>query len=707
MPGERAAGTGQSAAESGPRKAPPSGWAAPAFKARRPEREKLGRRERVHNKLSRLIEPNLQPYFLCLALCVAVAIPIEPLLAALEAVVLLLLYIFYRRQTKKRRRSVMQYVETITGGVDSISKNSLLNTPLPVVIFRADNGEIIWTNDSFADMAAGEDDIFQMTIGQVAPDFHYQSILDGSGQMGEQAEINGRICQVYGSATRMEGRAAAQGQIVTAYFVDVTESQRLKELYEATRPVVCELVLDNYEEIIKAGGEAGKSSVLAQVDEKINNWVKDTGGLLKKYDRDRYLYVCDEQVFSQLVAEKFSILEAVHQVSSEDGVTASISIGAGKDYDTYREAFHWADKSIEMALSRGGDQAVVKDSLDFQFYGGRAKSTEKRTKVKSRVMAKALGDLIADATQVYVMGHEYADMDAVGAAAGICCAARKRGKKAQIVIDLDNNNAQPLVRKLRAAPEYDGVFISGPDAFLHAQPGALLVVVDTNRPDMVENRQLLDSCNRVAVIDHHRRAATYIENAALNFHEPYASSASELVTELLQYMVEGRDLLRVEAEALLAGIVLDTKNFMMRTGGRTFEAAAFLRRAGAETSEVRRYFQSDLPSMIQRYDIIREAKLYHGDIAIAVVTKEVPRVTAAKAADDLLTLQGVQASIVLYRAGEGTSMSGRSLGEINVQVILERLGGGGNSTTAGGHVPGSEPETVYQRLIAAIDAYYQ
>ena len=706
-PGKGASGTGQGAAESGPCKAPPSGWAAPASKARRPEREKLGRRERVHNKLSRLIEPNLQPYFLCLALCVAVAIPIEPLLAALEAVVLLLLYIFYRRQTKKRRRSVMQYVETITGGVDSISKNSLLNTPLPVVIFRADNGEIIWTNDSFADMAAGEDDIFQMTIGQVAPDFHYQSILDGSGQMGEPAEINGRICQVYGSATRMEGRAAAQGQIVTAYFVDVTESQRLKELYEATRPVVCELVLDNYEEIIKAGGEAGKSSVLAQVDEKINDWVKDTGGLLKKYDRDRYLYVCDEQVFSQLVAEKFSILEAVHQVSSEDGVTASISIGVGKDYNTYREAFHWADKSIEMALSRGGDQAVVKDSLDFQFYGGRAKSTEKRTKVKSRVMAKALGDLIADATQVYVMGHEYADMDAVGAAAGICCAARKRGKKAQIVIDLDNNNAQPLVRKLRAAPEYEGVFISGPDAFLHAQPGALLVVVDTNRPDMVENRQLLDSCNRVAVIDHHRRAATYIENAALNFHEPYASSASELVTELLQYMVEGRDLLRVEAEALLAGIVLDTKNFMMRTGGRTFEAAAFLRRAGAETSEVRRYFQSDLPSMIQRYDIIREAKLYHGDIAIAVVTKEVPRVTAAKAADDLLTLQGVQASIVLYRAGEGTSMSGRSLGEINVQVILERLGGGGNSTTAGGHVPGSEPETVYQRLIAAIDAYYQ
>ena len=706
-PGERAAGTGQSAAKSGPRKAPPSGWAAPAFKARRPEREKLGRRERVHNKLSRLIEPNLQPYFLCLALCVAVAIPIESLLAALEAVVLLLLYIFYRRQTKKRRRSVMQYVETITGGVDSISKNSLLNTPLPVVIFRADNGEIIWTNDSFADMAAGEDDIFQMTIGQVAPDFHYQSILDGSGQMGEPAEINGRICQVYGSATRMEGRAAAQGQIVTAYFVDVTESQRLKELYEATRPVVCELVLDNYEEIIKAGGEAGKSSVLAQVDEKINNWVKDTGGLLKKYDRDRYLYVCDEQVFSQLVAEKFSILEAVHQVSSEDGVTASISIGAGKDYDTYREAFHWADKSIEMALSRGGDQAVVKDSLDFQFYGGRSKSTEKRTKVKSRVMAKALGELITDASEVYVMGHEYADMDAVGASAGVCCAARKRGKPVRIVIDLENNNARPLVRKLQELPEYKDVFISGAEAFLHAKPGALLVVVDTNRPDMVESRQLLDACNRVAVIDHHRRAATYIESAALNFHEPYASSASELVTELLQYAVEGAEILPMEARALLAGIVLDTKNFNVRTGERTFEAAAFLRRLGADTVEVKKLLQNDFQATLARYQIIKSARLYREQIAIAALNAGTSRPIAAQAADELLNIQGILTSFVLYPSDGRVIISARSIGEANVQVILEPLGGGGNAATAGAQIPNCDVKTAVDRLVASIDQYYE
>jgi len=435
--------------------------------------------------------------------------------------------------------------------------------------------------------------------------------------------------------------------------------------------------------------------------------VTNSGGLLRKYDRDRYLFICDDQCLERMVEEKFSILEAIHQVVSEDGVTATVSIGFGKDCDTYEESYKWALKAIEMALSRGGDQVVVKDSLDFQFYGGRTKSTEKRTKVKSRVMAKALGDLIFDASEVYVMGHEYADMDSVGAAAGICCAARKRGKKVQIVLDMENNNARALIRRLQEHPEYNGVFVSGPDAFLHSRPGALLVIVDTNRPDMVENRQLLDSCNRVAVIDHHRRAASYIESAALNFHEPYASSAAELVTELLQYMVEPKDLLRGEAEALMAGIVLDTKNFMLRTGGRTFEAAAFLRRAGADTTEVRRYFQSDLASTVQRYDIIREAKIYHGDIAVAMGEREVSRVTASKAADDMLTLKGIQASFVLYRAGEGVGMSARSLGEINVQVVLEKLGGGGNSTTAGGYVPNTDMETVYQRLLAAIDGYYK
>ena len=657
----------------------------------------------MHKKLSRLIEPNLQPYFFCLATFAGITAPFQPVLAAVELAALVLLYLLYRSQSTRRRHNVMRYIETITGGVDSISKNSMLNTPLPVVVFQADSGEIIWANEGFTGLTEAGEDVLDMRMSELAPDFDYQWILEG-GQARRSTELEGKTYLVYGAASRGGGRGA--GQTITAYFVDFTESRHMQELYEASRLVTSVLVVDNYEELMKAGSEAAKSAIRAKIDEQINAWVTGSGGLLLKYTRDRYLFVSDEQFFRRMVEEKFSVLETIHQVVSEDGVAASLSVGIGKDWDSCEESFRWAEKSIEMALSRGGDQAVVRDSLDFQFYGGRSKSTEKRTKVKSRVMAKALGELIADAGQVYVMGHEYADMDAVGAAAGVCCAARKKGKRAQIVIDMEGNNARPLVRKLEELPEYRDAFVSGPDAFLHAQAGALLVVVDTNRPELVENRQLLDACNRVAVIDHHRRAADYIENAALNFHEPYASSASELVTELLQYLVEPSDLLRGEAEALLAGIVLDTKNFSMRAGSRTFEAAAFLRRAGADPAEVRRYFQSDLPSMIQRYDIIRCAKMVHGDIAVAVAEREVSRVTAAKAADDLLTLQGIQASVVLYRQGNGVSMSGRSLGEINVQVILESLGGGGNATSAGGHVPDSGLEEVRSRLLAAIDSYY-
>jgi len=659
----------------------------------------------MKKRLSKLLDANLRPCFICLALFVLATIPIEPILAAVEAAAVLALFLFYRSQSRKRRRSMSQYMETITGGADAVrGGSSMLNTPLPVVVFRADNGEIIWANDGFLALHEGRDDVFSKTIGEAVPDLHYEKIVDGESSLDDITELHERSYQVFGTVSRVNGKSHTQ--LVTAYFVDVTEREHLRAVYNASRLVVSILMLDNYEELMKAGGEASKSAVLAQIDELLNEYVKDTGGMLRKYDRDRYVFVCDEQCFEKLLEEKFSILETIHQVVSEDGVIASLSIGTGRECETYEESFRWATKSIEMALSRGGDQAVVKDSLDFQFYGGRAQSTQKRTKVKSRVMANALGDLISDASEVYVMGHENADMDALGAAAGVCCVARKHGKKYNIVIDTENNSAAALLRKLSSFPEYEDVFISGSDAFLHARPGALLVVVDTNRPDMVESQQLLDSCNRVAVIDHHRRATSYIESAALNFHEPYASSACELVTELLQYMVEPSDILRVEMEGLLAGIMLDTKNFMMRTGGRTFEAAAFLRRIGADPVEVRRFFESDLESFNQRNDIIRSARMYHGDIAIAQARNEVARVTAAKAADELITLKGIQGSIVLYKAGDGVGLSGRSLGEINMQFILERLGGGGNATTAGGYVPNTDIDTVYQRILEAIDAYY-
>ena len=520
--------------------------------------------------------------------------------------------------------------------------------------------------------------------------------------------MNGRRFRVYGSLVRAKSRSGEQNLVATTYWVDVTESDALREAYTATRPVLALLMVDNYEDLMKACADTQRSGILAQIDEKLDQWAAGTEGILLKTERDRYLFLFEERHYDHFVEEKFSVLDAIRDIKVAEGVHPTLSIGIGKDGATLSELLKNANLSLEMALSRGGDQAVVRGKVDFAFYGGRAKAAEKRTKVKSRVMANALSELMADAGQIYVMGHSYADMDAVGAAVGICCAARKRGKQAQIVMDLEHNASEALLQRVRSMPEYADTFISGGEAFLKMQPGALLVVVDTNRPELVDSPQVLDACNRVAVIDHHRRAATYIENAAFSFHEPYASSASELVTELLQYLIEPADLMRGEAEALLAGIVLDTKHFPLRTGGRTFEAAAFLRRAGADTADVQRLFQNDLSDMVSRYDIVRRAELYRGDIALSVVPQEgVDRVAAAQAADELLTLKGVKASFVLYRNGDNVLMSARSLGEVNVQVVLEALGGGGNSTTAGGCVENGDPLDVRSRLVAAIDAYFE
>ena len=540
----------------------------------------------------------------------------------------------------------------------------------------------------------------------VVEGFETHWILEGKSEFPGLFTWNGRRYRIFGCLSRPEG-TGHMGVLATTYWMDVTDLEHMRTTLAETRPVVAIIMIDNYEDLMSACPEGKRSAVRAAVEEKMDQWRGGSGALLMKSDRDRYLMVLDEARYEKFAAGRFSVLDDVRTVQAGEGVYATLSIGVGREAADFEALYKNAGLALEMALSRGGDQAVVKDQMNFEFYGGRAKTTEKRTKVKSRVMANALGDLMDDTEHVYVMGHKYADMDTLGAAAGICAIARKRGKAARIVLDMENNSVGPMLRKLRALPEYKDVFIGGGDAFLRVQPDTLLVVVDTNRPESVESEPLLESCNRVAVIDHHRRSSSYIEKMALNFHEPYASSASEMVTELLGYLLETGDLLKAEAEALLAGIVLDTKSFTNRTGGRTFEAAAYLRRAGADTQDVQRMFQSDLESMIDRYAIIRRAVLYREDLAIAAIDEPCERVTAAKAADELLTLSGVQASFVFYPKDDGVYISARSLGEVNVQVIVEALGGGGNSTSAGGQLPGVTVEQVCQKLQEAIDKYYE
>ena len=661
----------------------------------------------VNKKISRILKTNVTLYMLCLALFVLAAIPVDLRLAIGEAVMAILVYVLCRKRSRSTQQSLRQYLDRLNGGMDSARASNMLFAPLPMMVFSLHSEEILWGNDSFMQLSGKGEELFDMHVEAVVPQFNTHWILEDKRECPELVMWNDRIYRVFGSVSRHGEMGRSEEPLATTYWMDVTELEQMRQTLEMTQPVVAILMIDNYEELMKACPESKRSAVLAALEEKLNEWAAPSNGLLLGYDRDRFLFVFEEKDYTGYAEKRFDLLERVREVVAGEGVAATLSIGIGRDGDSFEELFKNAAMALEMALSRGGDQAVVKDRLNFDFYGGRSKATEKRTKVKSRVMANALGELIDDAKQVYVMGHKYADMDCLGAAAGICCIARKKGKRVQIVMDTENNAVHPVLRKLRALPEYKDVFIGGGDAFLRVQPGTLLVVVDTNRPASVESESLLETCNRVAVIDHHRRGSSYIEKMALNYHEPYASSASELVTELLQYLVEPGDMLLEEAEALLAGLVLDTKNFTNRTGGRTFEAAAFLRRRGADTQEVQRIFQSDLQSMISRYDIIRQAQLYHENIAVVALEEECDRVTAAKAADELLTLKGVQASFVLYKKDDGVYISARSLGDVNVQVIVEALGGGGNSTTAGGQVADTTVGEVREKLLEKIDQYFE
>ena len=660
----------------------------------------------MNGKLRKLVQTNMVLYILLLLVFAGLTARLSPLLAAGEVAAALLVWYVSRRRNKVMQQQLHQYVERISGGADTAKTSNMLFAPMPMMVFNPDSEDVLWANDLFAELPGVGENIYESRVRDVVKDFETHWLMEGKPEYPGVFTWNGRRYRVFGCLSQPEEKGRF-GVLATTYWMDVTDLEHMRSTLEETKPVAAIVMIDNYEDLMSACPEGKRSAIRAAIEEKMDQWRGTSGALLMKYDRDRYLMVFTEKQYEAFAQGRFAILDEVRTVQAAEGVYATMSIGVGREAGSYDALLKNAGLALEMALSRGGDQAVVKDRMNFEFYGGRAKTTEKRTKVKSRVMANALGDLMDETEHVYVMGHQYADMDTLGAAAGVCAIARKRGKVARIVMDTENNSVGPMLRKLKALPEYKDVFIGGGDAFLRVQPDTLLVVVDTNRPASVESEPLLEACNRVAVIDHHRRGSSYIEKMALNFHEPYASSASELVTELLGYLLEPGDLLKTEAEALLAGIVLDTKNFTNRTGGRTFEAAAYLRRAGADTQDVQRMFQSDLEYMIDRYAIIRQAVLYREDLAIAAIDEECERVTAAKAADELLTLSGVQASFVFYPKDGGVYISARSLGEVNVQVIVEALGGGGNSTSAGGQLPGVTVEQVRQKLQEAIDKYYE
>ena len=659
----------------------------------------------MNRKLARLFQPSFQLYFVCLVLFALISAFFSIPLAVVELAAILALAVYSRQHTNRCRREIARYLENVTGTVDTATKDTMANSPLPMIIFRPESDDIIWTNDRFLQLTGEREHLFDAKLSALIPGFDSRWLMEGKTECPTEVEYGSRRFLVFGHLVRTGGRSG--GFLATTYWVDVTEFSLIRERYQATRPVAAVLLLDNYDELMKNLTENQRSALVSEIDSRLDEWVAESGGMLRRYQRERYLFIFDEQYLAKFIENKFDILDAIHQVVNPSGVNATLSIGVGKDGETYRELFQFANLSIDMALSRGGDQAVIRNKFTFEFYGGRSKETEKRTKVKSRVMANALSALVSDSSQVFIMGHRSPDNDCIGAAAGVCALCRKNGVPVHIIKEAAPPPAQELIDRLSPLPEYQDCFLTAQEALLIADSRSLTVVVDTNRPDQVQAAELLESCNRVAVIDHHRRAATYIEGAALNYHEPYASSASEMVTELLQYIVEPNQILRSEAEALLAGIVLDTKNFTMRTGGRTFEAAAFLRRSGADTAEVKKLYQNDLADTVAKYALIQNAQLYRDHIALAVSPQPVNRIIAAQAADELLNIMGIDTSFVVAPDGDKVNLSARSMGDTNVQVILEKLGGGGNAAAAGGQVSGQSVDEVAQALKEAIDQYFE
>lgn len=662
------------------------------------------------SKLQRALMPNSRMFLLFLIVFAVITFFFSDRLwlSIGEGVIILLLIIYSVIMRARKRRTLERYIESVTYDTESARNNTLQNFPLPMAVFRPADSQVIWANQNFFDLCGRHKPSVDMRITDVIPEFSGRWLLEGNTQCPELLEYQGRKYQIHGNLVRTNPDDAASYMGIT-YWVDVTDYEKIRLEYYASRPVIAVIVIDNYDELIRGLTDRKRNELRDAIEDKLLQWCEGKGGFFRRYDRDRYLYVFEERHLDELRENKFaSLLDSVHAVANPSGIRATVSVGIGRDGDSLDENYNFAILGTEMALSRGGDQAVIKNRYSFEFFGGLSEEVEKRTKVKSRVVANALSQLIRDSSQVLVMGHKNSDMDAIGAAAGMVCAARVKNKPVHIVVDREHTMASDLIERLETQSEYKGVFVSAEDAMIMCDFNTLLIVVDVNRPAYVESESLLQSINKVAVIDHHRRAADYIENAVVSLHEPYASSASELVSELLQYLVPTSSILTAEAEAMLSGIYLDTKGFSTRTGVRTFEAAAYLRRAGAEASDVKRLFQSSFDQYMERQKIISSARNCGQGVIFAITGEQVDRIAAAQAADELLSIIGTTASVVAFRSGEhDMAVSARAAGQVNVQLLMERLGGGGNHSAAGAQLRNTTPEEADRLITEAIRGYLE
>ena len=556
------------------------------------------------------------------------------------------------------------------------AREALQNFPLTTIVVPG-RREIVWYNDLFRERVLDGRD----TLGTSLDTITTAKLPDFCRTEGLQITYRGRIHRVTGMHVK-EGETG----LYNLYFTDITQLTRDAELYHMTRPSVMLVMLDNYSDMMQQSRESEKSRIIGAIDSSLEDFIgRMTTSFIKRYEGDKFLMVVEERHLEKIIEGRFAILDEVRKIETNGSTPVTLSIGVG----------------------RGGDQAAIKNQSQYEFYGGVSKGVEKRTKVKSRIVANALSELIETADHVLVMGHKFGDLDCVGAAVGMATAVRSLGKQAEVVIDREKNLANILIDMV-TRDGYNNLFIDPDEAKFGITPETLLIICDTHTQNLLESAEVYERCKTVVVIDHHRKMVNHIDNAVIFYHEPYASSASEMVTELIQYMGDHCRISSVAAQALLSGIMLDTRNFVLKTGVRTFEAAAYLRRIGADTIVVRKLFSSSLDSYQRKTRIVNAAQIYKTcAVAESDFSSEDMRVVAPQAADELLGIDGVDGSFVLYDAGGTINISARSMGAINVQLIMEKMGGGGHHTMAGAQIRNVEMEKAKQMLLESIDQYFK
>lgn len=578
---------------------------------------------------------------------------------------------------------------------DVSQHQGLHNFPISIIVV-SEKSEIIWHNDKFSKNVLSNEYLLGEQFN-IITNLPLIDFIDGKSQL---IEYNQKYYKVYGFSSVDNNKT-----LYTLYFIEITKLKKLEIEYSLSRPVVISLVIDNYQELMQNLKESEKSILSGEIDKVLEELIGTTTGFLNRLDRDRFIAVIEKRNLETLIENKFDILNKARKIDINNGVPVTLSIGIGTGGKTFLENKEFANKSLDMALGRGGDQVAIKTPDGYDFFGGVSKGIEKRTRVKSRIIANALSDMIKTSSNVLIMGHKYGDLDCVGASIGLADITLKLGKPANIIIDYDTTLSKALVSNYKN--DKDNVFIPSNIALEHLNNETLVIIVDTHNPQFVESNEIYKKANQVVVIDHHRKMVNHIDNAVIFYHEPFSSSTCEMVAELIQYMADDYKPSKIVAESLMAGIMLDTKNFVMKTGVRTFEAAAYLIKMRADTVAVKKIFASSLNEYLNKTKLVSNSEIYK-NCAIATSEKSELdlRIAAAQAADELLGINGVSSSFVIYETDLGVSVSARSLGEINVQIIMEYLGGGGHQTMAGAQIKNVDLFHAKQLLINAIDKYY-